>query len=154
MSNYYRDNRSGGGYQGGGNRGRDSRRREMHKAVCAECGANCEVPFRPTGDKPIYCSRCFESKDGGGSNRSSQRSSRGSDYEKNDNTHKQLLDQVGSINYKLERILKALESKTDKKQVSRKTEIKKVVKKDTSKDKNIKKKKASKKKAVKTTPKE
>jgi CxxC-x17-CxxC domain-containing protein len=50
---------------------RDSRRRGergerpmMHSAVCASCGKNCEVPFRPTGDKPIYCSFCFE-KEGG-----------------------------------------------------------------------------------------
>jgi CxxC-x17-CxxC domain-containing protein len=34
----------------------------MHKAVCDECHKNCEVPFRPSGDKPIYCSDCFSSK--------------------------------------------------------------------------------------------
>ncbi|MDA3840157.1 MAG: hypothetical protein PF572_03630 [Patescibacteria group bacterium] len=33
--------------------------REMHRAVCSECGVNCEVPFRPTGDKPVFCSDCF-----------------------------------------------------------------------------------------------
>jgi CxxC-x17-CxxC domain-containing protein len=35
----------------------------MHKATCADCGNTCEVPFRPTGDKPIYCQSCFR-KDG------------------------------------------------------------------------------------------
>jgi CxxC-x17-CxxC domain-containing protein len=34
----------------------------MHKAVCDECHKSCEVPFRPSGDKPIYCSDCFSSK--------------------------------------------------------------------------------------------
>ena len=34
-------------------------RREMHPAVCAECGKDTEVPFRPTGDRPVYCSDCF-----------------------------------------------------------------------------------------------
>lgn len=31
----------------------------MHRAVCSKCGKDCEVPFRPTGDKPIYCNDCF-----------------------------------------------------------------------------------------------
>lgn len=33
--------------------------REMHPAVCAQCGADTMVPFRPRGDKPVYCSDCF-----------------------------------------------------------------------------------------------
>ena len=35
----------------------------MHKAVCDECGQDCEVPFKPSGNKPIYCSKCFEKVD-------------------------------------------------------------------------------------------
>ena len=155
MSNYNRDSRSGGGRYGGGDyRGRDSRRREMHKAVCAECGADCEVPFRPSGDKPIYCSKCFEGKESGSYKRSDGRGPQRSDYGKSDDTNKQLLKQVSFLNEKLDRILKVIESNVDKKPVSKKTEIKKVAKKDISKDKNIKEKKASKKKAIKSTPKE
>lgn len=33
--------------------------REMHPAVCAQCGAQTQVPFRPRGDRPVYCSDCF-----------------------------------------------------------------------------------------------
>lgn len=47
------------------NRGRnDGSRRsfEMHKAICDNCGKECEVPFRPTSGKPIFCSDCFERK--------------------------------------------------------------------------------------------
>lgn len=33
--------------------------REMHKAVCAACGVECEVPFAPRGDRPVYCDQCF-----------------------------------------------------------------------------------------------
>ena len=33
--------------------------REMHPAVCAECGAQTMVPFLPRNDKPVYCSDCF-----------------------------------------------------------------------------------------------
>lgn len=35
-------------------------RREMHAVICAECGAEALVPFLPRGDRPIYCSPCFE----------------------------------------------------------------------------------------------
>lgn len=35
---------------------------EMHQAVCDNCGRECEVPFRPTGGKPIFCSSCFENQ--------------------------------------------------------------------------------------------
>jgi len=33
--------------------------REMHTAICAACGAECEVPFLPRGDRPVYCNECF-----------------------------------------------------------------------------------------------
>jgi CxxC-x17-CxxC domain-containing protein len=58
---------SGGNYNrgGGSNFGnRNSGRTEMHRAVCADCGSNCEVPFRPTGDKPVLCSSCFGNSSG------------------------------------------------------------------------------------------
>ena len=53
----------GGGHRGsdrGGDRGfRDGGRAEMFEAVCSDCGKNCEVPFRPNGQKPVYCKECF-----------------------------------------------------------------------------------------------
>ena len=33
--------------------------REMHPAICASCGAETEVPFKPSGDRPVYCFDCF-----------------------------------------------------------------------------------------------
>ena len=33
--------------------------REMHKATCGDCGKDCEVPFEPRQDKPVYCNECF-----------------------------------------------------------------------------------------------
>lgn len=42
----------------GGGRG-GSFQREMHPAVCATCGKETQVPFRPSGDRPVYCSDCF-----------------------------------------------------------------------------------------------
>ncbi len=49
------------GFDRGGFR-RDFGPREMHKAVCAECKKECEVPFKPTEGKPVYCQECFRKK--------------------------------------------------------------------------------------------
>jgi len=34
--------------------------RQMHSATCAACGREAQVPFVPRGDKPVYCSDCFQ----------------------------------------------------------------------------------------------
>ena len=34
--------------------------REMFTATCSSCGREARVPFQPRGDKPVYCSDCFE----------------------------------------------------------------------------------------------
>ena len=36
--------------------------KEMHKAVCTGCGKECEVPFKPSGDRPVYCKDCYKPK--------------------------------------------------------------------------------------------
>ena len=36
--------------------------REMHDAVCAECGKEARVPFNPTDGKPVYCSECYAAR--------------------------------------------------------------------------------------------
>jgi CxxC-x17-CxxC domain-containing protein len=56
---------SRGGYSSGGYSDRDSYGssrgpREMHTAICASCGKEAQVPFVPRGDKPVYCSDCFQ----------------------------------------------------------------------------------------------
>ncbi len=33
--------------------------RQMHSAVCVECGKECEVPFEPREGRPVYCSECY-----------------------------------------------------------------------------------------------
>lgn len=65
------DSRRGGGFGGRGNFG--DRQQEMHKAVCGECGKDCEVPFRPTGDRPVFCSNCFKNVRPEGAPRSNDR---------------------------------------------------------------------------------
>lgn len=71
--------------------GRDSGRHSMHDAVCDKCGKNCEVPFRPTKGKPIYCAKCFD---------------------KSDNNREESLELIkkefGILNKKLDKILESL----------------------------------------------
>lgn len=62
----------------GGSRGRDSGRGrdrpEMTNVTCASCGKACQVPFKPTSNKPVYCSECFRPDEYRGSNRRDSRS--------------------------------------------------------------------------------
>ena len=48
--------------QGDGGGGYDRGPREMHKATCADCQKECEVPFKPSGDRPVYCKECFSKR--------------------------------------------------------------------------------------------
>ncbi len=43
---------------------RNQSRPQLFKATCASCGNICEVPFRPNGNKPVYCNDCFAKKGG------------------------------------------------------------------------------------------
>lgn len=48
---------------GGGSRGGfSSGPREMFSATCSSCGREAQVPFRPSGTKPVYCSDCFTTR--------------------------------------------------------------------------------------------
>ena len=61
----------------------------MTKVTCSDCGEECEVPFKPKTDKPLFCKDCF-AKQGG--------SSRGGPSNKD----------LEIINEKLDKIMKAL----------------------------------------------
>ena len=124
----YRSNRGGGSSNYGGDRGRrnfnsndrGSRRTEMFPAVCDNCGKDCEVPFRPSSDKPIYCSRCFEEvaprRDNNRGSRDSRPprrdnfSSSDSSFKPRDNSSdiSQLKDQLSSISAKLDKLVRIL----------------------------------------------
>ena len=41
------------------NRRQKSRRRRMYDAVCSQCGAQTQVPFKPIEGKEIYCKECY-----------------------------------------------------------------------------------------------
>lgn len=79
----------------------------MHKAVCDECSQECEVPFRPTEGKPVYCRACFAGKDEGSSRGGDRggRSERPSYGARPDAGNEQIKKQLGEINAKLDQIL-------------------------------------------------
>ena len=86
---------------------------EMHEVICDKCGQSCEVPFKPTEGKPVYCRDCFkkeesprqESRGYGRSRREfrprheSSESGQGSD---------KLTEEIQQINVKLDKILEML----------------------------------------------
>jgi len=167
MRNFKSDNRSRGRNDsprknfGGG----DSRKFSLHDAVCDKCGKNCQVPFRPSGDRPIFCSECFERKDGGGDrnrfNRNDSRGGRNSDnrganrppQQSNmaDQAISRLVEKIATLNTRLDTIIDLLSSTRQKKldSTEKKTEKKvKKIKKPKSKkaDKVTKEKKKTKNK--------
>lgn len=92
-----------GGDRGGfGGRSRDFDRErkplEMHKVTCDKCKKECEVPFKPTSSKPVFCSECFKLEGGDSRNRGNG-SSGGISPE-----------QFNQINTKLDKIIGFLEA--------------------------------------------
>jgi len=96
-----RDNRSGRRdyNRGGRDYNRGSRNVEMFSAICDDCGKECKVPFKPSSDKPIYCSECFEKRGGG---RDSGNRGGGNSTQN---------EQLEAINEKLDRLLSILGGK-------------------------------------------
>lgn len=109
-----RGGRSGGSFGGNRGGGRDQRSFggkgfergpvTMHKVTCDECGNACEVPFKPSSDKPVFCDSCFGGKrenkrdDRFGDRRSSGPSS-------NDGEMKEMRKLLNELNMKLDVII-------------------------------------------------
>ena len=87
--------------------GRDSRRPLLYDAVCDECGKNCKVPFKPSGEKPVYCSDCFKKKGG--------RTPRRRNFGGRDRSDSQLIEKIEILNTKLDKIIDLLSSAKKKK---------------------------------------
>lgn len=102
-----------GGFRGGRDRdsGFSDRPREMHDATCDKCKKQCQVPFRPSGGKPIYCSDCFRSNEGDFRNNDSRPSfaPRGQDRTPSAVAGGISQEQFKQLNTKLDKILSVLE---------------------------------------------
>src|SRR3989339_562696 len=92
--------RSFSGKSWGGPGDRDRGPVTMHQAVCDQCGKTCEVPFRPTDGKPVYCNVCFEGKRETGNNRGGDRFSR---------NNVEVKKQLELLNAKMDRLIKVVE---------------------------------------------
>jgi CxxC-x17-CxxC domain-containing protein len=54
-----------GGAYAGGTAASARGPRQLFQATCSNCGNVAQLPFQPRGDKPVYCSDCFERRNGG-----------------------------------------------------------------------------------------
>jgi len=107
---FNRYNRSGGrdfGRKSFGDRGAD---RQMFKTTCSNCGKECEVPFKPTGSKPVYCRDCFRTMRDSDSRSTYDRGSRKPNFDNNNrsSSYPQYKEQFEALNIKLDKILKLL----------------------------------------------
>jgi CxxC-x17-CxxC domain-containing protein len=139
-SNYgNRDSRPSSGRKSGGSRfgssrpevkssrpafGRSSNRDsgfELHEVTCDKCGVKCDIPFKPTNNKPVYCRSCFRKESGSESRGAPEKfESRGRDrfeskpkFEELKSHNEPSTSNVSSedldkINRKLDKIMKAL----------------------------------------------
>jgi len=116
-----------------GDRHNRSSDRKMFQAVCDKCGKNCEVPFRPTAGKPIYCNECFGKS-------SSSRDRRGGRDHHRSTGNDQLSQQLKSLSNKLDKVLNLLDSGAPKKEfLSKQTAAKSALKKSATGKKTTKK---------------
>jgi CxxC-x17-CxxC domain-containing protein len=127
MKNFKFGNKSGRGDSYKRNYEDRDRKITLHDAVCDQCGKDCQVPFRPSGDKPIYCSDCFEQRGGkeGRSDRQPQRRSfdrgdRPQTNQSNDRAVSELAGKIGILNSKLDTIISLLSASEPKKVESKK----------------------------------
>src|SRR5437016_5273939 len=122
MRDFNRGNRSGGDRPFRSNRSGGDRSygadRPMFQTICSKCGNSCEVPFRPTGEKPVYCRDCFRDQPSSDSRREGGNFSRPSfqrrDENRGGNDGSQNNKQLAELGMKLDRIIELLTPKTSK----------------------------------------
>jgi CxxC-x17-CxxC domain-containing protein len=84
-------------------------RSEMFSATCANCGKQCEVPFRPTGNKPVLCRECFQNNRGSDFRRSEQQKFDRPSYNRDNNQNSPNYQaQFDALNTKMDQILNLL----------------------------------------------
>ncbi len=89
-------------------RDRSSFEKQMHEVTCDKCGQSCEVPFKPTGGKPVYCSDCFRKEDGSESRSSHERPGRDRPRHERSESRQGSDSEFQQINAKLDKILEML----------------------------------------------
>ena len=116
MDNFIKENRGD----------RNPKPHTMHSAICSSCGKACEVPFQPTGDKPVYCRDCFAGRAAMGGDRSNRSDNRQGQNQRPDQrkdqrnnrpnnsqgggNNNELKGQLEAVNAKLERLITAVQA--------------------------------------------
>lgn len=143
----------------GGDRGGDRGEVTMHQATCSGCGKSCEVPFRPTNGKPVFCKDCFSSnREGGERDRAprrdfdrNERPARGFDHRHDGPRHDKpvtagnegLVRQIEALTVKMDRLIQSVENLNRTKPMLPKEEVKKEEPKQPNKEVKIAKIEAS-----------
>lgn len=135
---HFKKNNNGG--FGGGNRGgfrqggfkkkewgggrNDNRETVMHQTRCSDCGNSCEVPFKPTNGKPVFCKECFGDKDQNDNSFRSPRRDFGAkpqfkrdfgERNQRNNSHEHhghddLKKEINSLSVKMDRLIQSIEN--------------------------------------------
>lgn len=86
---------------------------QLYHAICDKCGKDCDIPFKPTGNKPVYCRSCFKANESGGRfgsfdrGRFDNRSESRERFETK-NTSSVSKEDIDKINRKLDKIMRTL----------------------------------------------
>ncbi len=111
VRDFNRNNNSGRGHSFGdkrqfGNRF-DRPRPTMYKTICSKCGKDCEVPFKPTGEKPVLCRDCFR-ESGGQARRPEERSFSRPSFQDKSSQKNEYGAQLDALTTKVDKILEIL----------------------------------------------
>lgn len=124
-SKFGNDRKFGGkpSFDRGGDRREDrggfkSGRPELFAATCSNCGKGCELPFRPSGDRPVFCRDCFDKKDDERGHSSFSRTERPREFRSapreggNSQELNDIKKQLGNLEYKMDKIMKMISEGT------------------------------------------
>lgn len=105
MRDFRRDNRSNRKRTFGK---RDMDRPQFYSATCANCGRECEVPFKPTGSKPVLCRDCYRNNNGSDNRNFERRDNDRPRFENREQSQPNYQAQLDELNTKVDKILEIL----------------------------------------------
>ena len=87
---------------------------ELFDTICSKCGNACQVPFRPNGQKPVYCRGCFGSPSKGLAGRENfvRRDVPVNSFAPRNDNHEiiELKQQIDAMSVKIDRVLRMIEA--------------------------------------------
>lgn len=102
--------------------------RPVFDAVCSKCGKECKLPFKPSEDRPVFCSDCFAKTRGETDSRNQgDRNFRKPSFENRSSDYPQYKEQFSALHLKLDKILSLLNASQKPIEISPVTEEKKII---------------------------